>query len=134
MINRIWSTKPFSVDLGLLVVRVALAVLMLPHGYAKLTHFSERIDKFSDPFGIGSAPSLVLIIFAEFFCSVFLALGLFTRFALIPLIIAMATVAFVVLAGDPFADKEKSLLFLAPYIGLFFTGPGKYSVDRLLRP
>jgi len=133
MINRIWSTKPFSVDMGLLLIRLGLAVFMLPHGYAKLIHFSERMDKFSDPYGIGSTPSLVLIIFAEFFCSILLALGLFTRFALIPLIIGMGTVVLVVHGSDPFGDKEKALLYLAPYIGLFFSGPGKYAVDRMLR-
>jgi len=134
MINRIWSTKPFSVDLGLLMIRLGLAVFMLPHGYAKLVHFSERMDKFSDPYGIGSTPSLVLIIFAEFFCSILLALGLFTRFALVPLIIGMATVVFVVLSNDPFSDKEKAFLYLVTYVALFYTGPGKYSMDRMLRP
>jgi len=119
--------------MGLLLIRLGLAVFMLPHGYAKLIHFSERMDKFSDPYGIGSTPSLVLIIFAEFFCSILLALGLFTRFALIPLIIGMGTVVLVVHGSDPFGDKEKALLYLAPYIGLFFTGPGKYAVDRMLR-
>lgn len=133
MLNRFWSTKPLSLDLGLLVTRLALAVFMLPHGYSKLAHFTERMDNFSDPLGIGHTPSLTLAVFAEFFCSILLGLGLFTRFALVPLIVAMATAAFVVHAGDPFGDKEKALLYLVPYIGLFFTGPGGLSLDRLLK-
>ena len=132
MLNRIRSARPLSVDLGLLVVRLSLALFMLPHGYPKLVHFTERMDRFSDPYGIGSPASLALAVFAEFFCSILLALGLFTRFALVPLIIAMATAAFVVHAGDPFGDREKALLYLLSYIGLFFTGPGSFSLDRLV--
>jgi putative oxidoreductase len=32
--------------------------------------------------------------------------------------------------GDPFSKKEKSFLFLIAFVVLYFTGPGKYSIDR----
>jgi putative oxidoreductase len=133
MFNRLWSIRPLSLDLGLLVVRLSLAVFMLAHGYPKLIHYADRMEKFSDPFGLGSPTSLALAVFAEFFCSILLALGLFTRFALVPLIITMATAAFIAHAGDPFGDREKALLYLLPYLGLFFTGPGKISLDGLIK-
>jgi putative oxidoreductase len=133
MFKRLFNTQPLALDLGLLTVRVALALFMLAHGYPKLVHFGERMERFSDPFGIGSPASLTMAVFAEFFCSILLGLGLYTRFALIPLIATMATAAFVIHAGDPFGDKEKALLYLFPYIGLFFTGPGAYSLDKILK-
>ncbi len=133
MFTRLWSPRPFSADLGLLFVRLAVSLFMIPHGYAKLVGFEERMNVFADPFGIGSAASLALVIFAEFFCSILLALGLFTRFALVPLIIAMGTAVLIIHAGDPFSDREKALLYLVPYLGLFFTGPGAVSVDRWLK-
>ncbi len=133
MFNRLWSVRPLSLDLGLLVVRMSLALFMLSHGYPKLANFTDRMDRFSDPYGLGSPVSLALAVFAEFFCSILLALGLFTRFALVPLIVTMATVVFVVHAGDPFGDREKALLFLLPYLALFFTGPGKFSIDGLIK-
>jgi putative oxidoreductase len=133
MLKRLWSTRPLSVDAGLLVIRVAMALFMLSHGYPKLANFTERMDRFSDPFGIGHTASLSLAVFAEFFCSILLGLGLFTRFALVPLMITMATVVFIVHAGDPFGDFEKALLYLMTYVGLFFTGPGKFSVDGALK-
>lgn len=133
MLGRLLSSRPFSTDAGLLIVRLSLALFMLAHGYPKLANFAERMDKFSDPFGVGSPTSLALTVFAEFFCSILLGVGLFTRFALIPLIIAMFTAAFVVHAGDPFGDREKALLYLLPYLGLFLSGPGKYSVDGLMK-
>ncbi len=106
---------------------------MLTHGYPKLIHFAERAERFSDPLGIGSTASLSLVVFAEFFCSMLLFLGLFTRFALVPLMVTMAVVVFIVHGDDPFGDKEKALLFLIPYIGLFLTGPGHWSLDRMLK-
>ncbi len=133
MINRLLSVKPVSMDFGLLLVRLAVALFMIPHGYSKLVNFADRSDVFSDPFGIGPSLSMALVIFAEFFCSILLALGLFTRLALVPLIIAMGTAVVIIHAGDPFSDREKALLYLVPYVALFFTGPGAISVDRLLK-
>jgi putative oxidoreductase len=133
MLRSIWSTKPFALDLGLLLIRLAVSGFMLTHGYPKLVHFAERAERFSDPLGIGSTASLSLVVFAEFFCSILLFLGLFTRFALVPLMVTMAVVVFVVHGDDPFGDKEKALLFLIPYLGLFLTGPGHWSLDRMLK-
>lgn len=133
MLRNIWSTKPFALDLGLLLIRLAVSGFMLTHGYPKLIHFAERAERFSDPLGIGSTASLSLVVFAEFFCSMLLFLGLFTRFALVPLMVTMAVVVFIVHGDDPFGDKEKALLFLIPYIGLFLTGPGNWSLDRMLK-
>jgi putative oxidoreductase len=106
---------------------------LLTHGWPKLTNFSERMEKFRDPLGLGSELSLALIVFAEVFCSIFLMLGLYTRLALIPLIIAMSVIFFIVHGNDPFGEKEKAFLFLAAFLTLFFTGPGKFSLDGRLR-
>ena len=133
MLRVFWSAKPIALDLGLLIIRLAVSGFMLTHGYPKLIHFAERAERFSDPLGIGSTASLALVVFAEFFCSILLFLGLFTRFALVPLIITMAVVVFIVHGDDPFGDKEKALLFLVPYMALFLTGPGHWSFDRKLR-
>ncbi len=133
MLNRVWSVKPFSIDIGLLLVRATLAVLMIPHGYSKLISFAERADRFPDPFGVGSPVSLGMVIFAEFFCSILLFFGLFSRFALLPLIAVMSVAALIIHSGDPLDDKEHALLYLVPYIGLFLTGPGTWSLDRFLK-
>ena len=133
MLDRLWSTKPFATDLGLFIIRFVLACLMAPHGYSKLMSFAEGSEKFPDPLGVGPVTSMAMTVFAEFFCSIFLLMGLFTRMALIPLMTAMTVAVFVIHAGDPFGDKEHALLFLLPYIGLFLTGPGTWSLDRLLK-
>jgi putative oxidoreductase len=74
----------------------------------------------------------VLVVFAEFVCSIFIILGLGTRLAVIPLIINMTTAAVFAHAHDPFAVKEKALLFLIIFFLLLFFGPGRYSLDHTL--
>lgn len=117
----------------LLVLRVAVAAFMMVHGYQKLSGLLAGGEiQFADPIGIGQAASLYLAVFAEFFCSLLLLLGLATRLALIPLIITMLVAVFMIHAADPFNKKELGLLYLVTYLFLFVSGPGKYSVDHLI--
>jgi putative oxidoreductase len=106
---------------------------MLTHGYPKLANFSERMDKFADPFGLGSSISLALVVFAEFLCSILLILGLKLRLAVIPLIITMLVVIFHAHWDDPFGRKELPLMFLGIYVVLFLLGPGKYSLESVFK-
>jgi len=133
MLHRLWSTKPWAVDIALLALRLCMSLLMMTHGWSKFIHYSERASDFPDPLGVSSPVSLLLTIFAELFCSGFLLIGLFTRLALIPLMVTMLVAVFIIHRGDPFGDKEHAISFLIPYLALFLSGPGKYSVDRLLK-
>ena len=119
-------------SLGLLILRVLVGITMLTHGVAKLTSFSELSATFSDPIGLGSTLSLILIIGAEIGCSLFVIVGAFTRLATIPLIFSMLVVIFIVHASDPFQMKELPLLYLGFYILLFFTGSGRISIDTII--
>lgn len=125
----LFSNRSISNGIGLLVLRVGAAAMMMTHGWAKIANFSEYLTKFADPIGVGPAVSLQLTIFAEFFCSILLALGFLSRLALIPLMVTMAVAAFVVHGADPFGDKELSLLYLTIFAALFLTGPGNISMD-----
>jgi putative oxidoreductase len=133
MLSRIWSTKPLALDLGLLFLRLSVGLLMMTHGWPKFVHNAERVEEFPDPLGVGRPASLLLTIFAELFCSALLTIGLFTRVALIPLIITMIVIVFMVHGSDPLGDKEHGILFLMPYLALLLAGPGAYSADRLLK-
>ena len=120
---------PSYIDKSLALLRITFGILMVRHGYGKLVHFSDYAPEFYSLFGIGSEISLALAVFAEVFCSILLCLGLFTRFALIPLIITMLVAFFIIHAADPFGDKEMAFIYLMTYIILFLTGPGKVSLD-----
>lgn len=133
MIKQLLSKQPYSIDLALLILRISSGGFMLTHGWPKLANFNKRLETFRDPIGLGSEASLTLTVFAEVFCSLLLIVGLYTRLALIPLIITMSVVAFIVHGNDSFGEKEKALLFLATFLTLFLTGPGKFSFDNRLR-
>ena len=133
--KKFFSTKVSDNTLAfaLLVLRLGAGFAMLVnHGFDKLTHFSQTAARFADPFGIGSTTSLAMVVFAEFFCAAFIILGLFTRLATIPLIIAMSVALFSAHKGDFFGRGELAGVFLACFITLLFAGPGKVSLDRLI--
>jgi len=117
---------------GLLALRLG-GTLMLLHGWSKMMNYSEYAAKFPDPIGLGPEFSLILTIFAEVFCVVFVALGLFTRFATIPLMITMLVAALIVHSGDAFSDREASIGYFLLYAAIFLLGAGKYSLDNAFR-
>ena len=123
---------PDVADWAVLILRVGISLLMVTHGYAKLSKFMSGDHSFGDPIGIGEELSLILTIGAEFFCSILLIIGLASRAVLIPLLFTMLVVLFIVHANDPFDKKEHALLFIIPYITLLFTGPGRFSFDKVL--
>jgi len=137
-------------SIGLLILRLGIGGYMASHGWGKLQMvMAGGFDQFGDPIGLGSGPSLVLVTFAEFFCAVLVMLGFATRFAAVPVVIAMGVAAFVAHGSDPWtmgegarlfmtgesqswASKESALLFLIPFLSLMFTGAGKFSIDGLI--
>ncbi|QIA06586.1 DoxX family protein [Draconibacterium halophilum] len=121
-----------SVHFSLLLLRLAAGGFMLTHGFPKLQRLLAGEMQFGDPLGLGAEVSLVLAVFAEFFCSILIMLGLGTRLAVIPLIVTMAVAAFIVHGADPFGRKEMALFYLVSYIVLLLSGSGKISVDRFI--
>ena len=121
-----------TISFSLLLLRLTLGGLMIPHGVQKLMRFAAKSSTFSDPFGIGSPTSMALTIFAELFCAAFIVVGLMTRLASIPLIIAMSVAVFYSRHGKIFGEGEHAALYLGGFIALLFAGPGKYSMDKLI--
>jgi putative oxidoreductase len=78
-------------------------------------------------------PSLVLTTFAEAGCALLIVIGLFTRWATVPLIIAMFVAAFVVKMGDSLKEMEMALLYFFAFVAIGLAGPGWYSVDAQMR-
>lgn len=121
-------------NLCLLVVRVTAGSFMLgAHGLSKLNRLtSPEPIKFADPFGLGPDISLGMAVFAEVLCSFLIIIGLGTRLATIPLIITMAVAVTYAHAADPFATKEKPLVFILVFLMLLVFGSGRYSIDGLI--
>ena len=121
-------------DIALLLLRFTVGSMMLySHGWRKLMKFfSDDPIGFADPIGLGMLTSLVLVVFAEVFCSFLLIIGLGTRLATTPLMITMLVAIFIIHWDDPFSKKEFAILYLVPYIVIFLMGPGRYSLDALI--
>jgi putative oxidoreductase len=125
-------TNP-QVDVVLLMLRIGVGSMMLVHGLPKLEMLMAGGEvQFPGVMGMNPTLSLTLAVFAEFFCSILLILGLATRFATIPLIITMLIAVFVIHANDPFANQELGLHYLLTYLALLILGAGKFSVDAFL--
>lgn len=132
--KKLFSTKysDRALSFALLLLRVGLGGLMIRHGFSKMVNFATASNGFADPFGIGSTASLSLCIFAEFFCAIFVLIGLMTRLACIPLIINSAVIVFYAHNSAVFGKAELPALYLLGYTALLFSGPGKFSMDRLI--
>jgi putative oxidoreductase len=122
-----------SANFALLVLRLWIGFeMLLVHGLDKFQNFKQVAPHFPDPFGIGSTASLALSVFAEFFVSMLIILGLFTRWSALVLIINM-TVAFLgVHKGALSGQGELAFLYLMAYVVLLLAGPGRFSADKIL--
>lgn len=76
-------------DWALLALRIFVGIGMLTHGFPKLMMLLSGKIEFMNFFGIGVKTSLILAVLAEVLCSLFVLMGLFTRFTVIPLIVTM---------------------------------------------
>lgn len=122
-----------GLDVGTLILRLGVAGMMLTHGYPKFQGLLEGGEiQFADPYGLGVTFTMIFAVFAEFFCSLLILLGLATRLATIPLLITMGTVVFVIHAADGFGKQEMGLHFMLVYVFLLIAGPGRFSIDNLI--
>jgi len=118
------------IHIGLLILRLGFSIGFMTHGYDKCIRIFSGNYKFSDPIGIGSTLSLFLTGFAEFIAPIFLIIGFKTRLLSVFPIITMFVAYVISHDGDAFSKKEKSFIYLIAFITIFFTGPGKYSIDE----
>ena len=132
--KKILSTKysASAFNIAMLLLRVGMGGLMLPHGYDKLVHFGTYKKDFMNFLGIGSSLSLALVVFSEFFCSLFLIVGLFSRLIVIPLIFGLCIALFKAHNGEIFGDGEHAALFITGFLVILLVGPGKISADGMM--
>jgi len=143
-INRLTATQP---DLTPLILRIVFAIVLWPHGAQLLLGcfggygFSGTMQYFTTQAGL---PSFIafLVIFLQFFGSLFILLGLFTRlFAFASLILFIGMIVTVHqqfgffmnwygnMKGEGF---EYHLLVIGLLLCLTIAGAGKASLDALI--
>jgi len=118
--------------------------MVVLHGYGKLiggTETWERLGSQMQNFGIDFFPVFwgFMAMSAEFFGSILLILGVFVRPAALMLAMTMLVAAMRHLSlpegtdGSGLKGASHALEFLTVYLTLFFTGPGKYTLTKLIK-
>ena len=125
------SFRVKGVSVLILALRMFFGVLFFVHGMEKMMNFEQLSRSFPSVLGFGSYSTLMVAIFCEFCCSLFLIAGLLERIILIPMIISMG-VAFFDVHDAILPDGELSLIYMITFFILFLVGPGRYSFDYLI--
>lgn len=122
-------STPMSV--GLLLLRVVAGASMASHGWGKIQNPFHWLDKADSP-----PPALLqaLAALAEFGGGLALVFGVLTVVASFGIACTMVeAIRFHLAAGDAFGKWELAALYLALSVLFFFGGPGKLSIDALVR-
>lgn len=127
---------PFALNLGKLVLRCSLGLMMLPHGISKLTNGVAGIAATLAAKGI---PEFVAwgVIIGEVVASIFMILGYRTRIAAVVFAGNMLVATMLVHSNDLFSfgksgawKVELPMLYLFGAITVFLIGGGHYSLSR----
>ena len=123
--------------LSWVLLRVLASAMFLTHGWPKM--FGERRQPLlggADFFGIDIGINTLWIAgVIEFFGGILLVLGLFTRYvALLAAILMVMAYLTAHRAWFPTLNNgELAAMYFLVYFSLFAYGPGRYSLDALLR-
>lgn len=124
-------SKEQCADVALLILRLAIGVIFILHGYGKLFGDAPGMTAFTGMVAQIGFPAPGLFAYAaalsEFFGGIALLLGVATNFAtsLIAMVMLVALVG-VKKFALPLADVDLALLAIA--IAIYCMGPGKYRV------
>ena len=133
MVHFLLRGKPTYVNFGILVLRLALGISMVYHGYVKFLSGASGLYKVGAmlaPLGVSGYFEVfgALSAFSELLGGILLALGLFTRLGSLLLAGVLFTATILHIDAGFFAwDYPSQMGFAA--LAIFFMGGGRYSVD-----
>lgn len=127
-----------SINLALTFMRIGIGIIMILHGWPKITGGIETwkfLGSAMGNLGIHFLPVMwgFLAACTEFFGGIALTLGLGTRIAAIFLTIMMLVALVMhIKKGDPFTIYSHALALIVIFITFTFIGSGKYSLDNYI--
>lgn len=120
---------------GPLVLRVALGVAFIAHGYPKLFKMLGGVAAWFDSISIRPGKFWALVVgVVEFFGGTALVLGIFTQLAaLLVAVVMLVAMAKVKWGSTKFVETERAgweldLIYFAAALSLVVTGPGAYAL------
>lgn len=118
-------------SIGLLLLRVSLAIIFIYQGWAKLNGGMDGFTMMVGGLGF-PAPAFFawVVALAEFVGGIAILLGVATRVFSALLAITMIVAIFAV-SGNGFMMTQAPLALLGSTLALFFTGAGRWTVCRL---
>ena len=132
------STHSYS-NLSRLFLRLFVGVMLLQLGVNQMSQF-DNLSSVTVAFGMSGSTTITVVIVLELVCSMLIALGLFTRFAILPLLVIMGMTSVRLFGNEAFQDEvifgmmPEMLPMLLCGVLVFFgiSGPGKISLDYIL--
>ncbi|WP_159633442.1 DoxX family protein [Sphingobacterium composti Ten et al. 2007 non Yoo et al. 2007] len=131
------SSRSHKRDIGILIIRVVIGgCMLLFHGLPKLINGPEVWEK------VGAAMGNIGITFWSSFWgfaatmtesvgALLIMVGLFTKHTSLVLAFTMLIATISHLSkGDTWAASSHSIELMAVFIALYFTGAGKFSIDK----
>jgi len=131
--TKFFSSGPLWQATGLTLVRLAVGAFLIYHGWeifseSKINGYLQW-DQFKNSNG-------KLMVYsgkaAELIAGILFVLGLFTRIACLLIIGVMCYIAFFLGKGIIWHDNQHPFLFVLLAMVFFFTGPGNYSLDKMI--
>ena len=137
MVQRIGTATQAQTALGIL--RIVAGIIFVAHGYQKFFVMGiPGVTGFFDQLGIPLAGILAIVVATfELVGGFALLIGLFARFAAVPLALDMAGAIFFFHAKNGFfvpGGVEFVLLLMTSVIAVAIAGSGRFSIDNLLAP
>lgn len=133
MLNKLFSPLPLWQDSGLAVLRIITGLLMMYHGWEI---FDGAVMKDYATWNmIKTLPAPLTMVYLgkglELVTGICFVLGLFTRISAILMAVNMLFICFKIGNGKFYYQDQHSFLFAMVAMVFFFTGPVKWSLDKL---
>lgn len=132
--NRFFSPLPMFEKQGIGIIRIAVGLFMVYHGWEVFDRATMQGYANWDQFKPMSSPALMVYLGkgSELVAGLLLTAGCLTRLAALVLIAAMLYISFFIGHGKIWYDDQHPFLFVLLGLVFIFCGPGSWSIDSLL--
>jgi putative oxidoreductase len=132
--NILFSPAPFAQATAIGIVRMILGVFLIIHGKEIFDNALMSDYAKWDSFKKYPSPEVAVYVgkWNELLAGILLLLGLFTRLACLLVMASFLFITFFVGNGKFWYEDQHPFMFVLVGAIIFFTGPGKWSIDHLL--